>query len=146
MLLVTGITGHTGKYFLQELINHKYHDNIRCIVRENSDTAMLDGSGLKIEKVVGDLNDKEFINSCMKDIDTVIHIANMHYSISILEAAINNNVKRAILVHTTGIYSKYKSASREYIKIESEVINKANGKIGLTILRPTMIYGDMCDL
>ena len=27
MLLVTGITGHTGRYFLQELINNKYEGN-----------------------------------------------------------------------------------------------------------------------
>ena len=42
MLLVTGITGHTGRYFLQELINHKYDGAIRCIVRETSDTSILD--------------------------------------------------------------------------------------------------------
>lgn len=57
MLLVTGITGHSGRYFLQELIKNKYEGIIRCIVRETSDTWMLDNSGLKIEKAVGDLTD-----------------------------------------------------------------------------------------
>ena len=50
MLLVTGITGHTGRYFLQELIDYKYEGPIRCIVRETSDTSMLDNSGLNIER------------------------------------------------------------------------------------------------
>jgi thioester reductase-like protein len=41
MLLVTGITGHTGRYFLKELIDNRYEGPIRCIVRETSDTSML---------------------------------------------------------------------------------------------------------
>lgn len=146
MLLVTGITGHTGRYFLQELIKHKYDDTIRCVVRKNSDTSMIDNSGLKIEKVVGDLNDKEFVDACMKGVDTVFHIVNIRYSLNIIEAAIRNNVKRAILVHTTGIYSKFRIASEEYKIIENklqEIIK--NAEIKVTILRPTMIYGDLCD-
>jgi len=148
MLLVTGITGHSGKYFMQELINHKYEDTIRCIVRNSSDTSLLDDSGLKIEKFVGDLIDQEFMDSCMKDVDTVIHIGTIFYSIQVMKAAVKHNLKRAILVHTTGIYSKYKSASEEYKNIESEVrkIIKDNAcLIGLTILRPTMIYGNIND-
>ena len=75
-----------------------------------------------------------------------MEIYNIHYSLSVLNAAINNNVKRIIFVHTTGIYSKYKEASKEYKKIEKEVIKKAEKeKIDYTILRPTMIYGDLCD-
>lgn len=148
MLLVTGITGHSGKYFMQELINHKYEDIIRCVVRSSSDTSLLDNCALKIEKVVGDLTDQEFMDGCMKDIDTVMHIGAIFYSIQVMKAAVKNNVKRAILVHTTGVYSKYKSASEEYMNIESEVrtIIKDNASaIGLTILRPTMIYGTVND-
>jgi len=146
MLLVTGITGHTGRYFLQELIDHKYEDTIRCIVRENSNTTMLENSGLKIEKIVGDLNDKEFVNACMKDANAVMHIFSIRHSLNIVEAAIKNNVPRAILVHTTGIYSKFKAASGEYKIIENklqDIVKKQQIKI--TILRPTMIYGDLCD-
>jgi len=133
---------------MQELINHKYEDTIRCIVRNSSDTSLLDDSGLKIEKFVGDLIDQEFMDSCMKDVDTVIHIGTIFYSIQVMKAAVKHNLKRAILVHTTGIYSKYKSASEEYKNIESEVrkIIKDNAcLIGLTILRPTMIYGNIND-
>jgi len=145
MLLVTGITGHTGRYFLQELINHNYEGKIRCVVRETSNTEILRNSGLDIEIVTGDLNDKFFIAKIMKGVDTVFHIYNIHHSLDVIKAAIDNRVQRAVLVHTTGIYSKYKSASEEYIRIESEVIKKAKDNLVLTILRPTMIYGDMCD-
>lgn len=145
MLLVTGITGHTGRYFLQELIHNNYKERIRCVVRRSSNTEALRNSGLNIEIVIGDLDDKSFIKKIVKDVKTVFHIYNIHHSLNIIEAAIENNVQRAILVHTTGIYSKYKSASKEYMSIESEVIRKAKDKINLTILRPTMIYGNICD-
>lgn len=148
MLLVTGITGHTGRYFLQELINHKYEGSIRCIVRETSDTSILDNSGLNIEKLYGNLNDKEFITKAVNGVDNIMHIYNIHHSPMIVEAAIENNVKRAILVHTTGIYSNFKYASQGYKDVEKKIseltsISKCPTKV--TILRPTMIYGDLCD-
>ncbi|SDX79341.1 NAD(P)H-binding protein [Salimicrobium album] len=148
MLLVTGITGHTGRYFLQELIDHKYEGPIRCILRKTSDTSMLDQSGLDIEKVYGDLNDEEFINKSMIGIDDILHIYNIHHSPAIVKVAINNNVKRAILVHTTGVYSNFKHASQNYKDIEkkvSEMTSPAKCPTKITILRPTMIYGDLCD-
>lgn len=148
MLLVTGITGHSGKYFLQELINHKYEENIRCVIRPTSDISLLNSSGLKIEKVIGDINDPEFINKSMVGVDAIIHIYNIYHSPMILEAAINNNVKKAILIHTTGIYSKFKNASQEYKEIEKKIVkivNDSNCTTSITILRPTMIYGDLCD-
>jgi uncharacterized protein YbjT (DUF2867 family) len=77
MLLVTGITGHSGKYFLQELIKNKYEGPIRCIVRESSDTSLIDNSGLNVEKIVGDLNSQEFINKAMVGVNTVMHIYNI---------------------------------------------------------------------
>ena len=148
MLLVTGITGHTGRCFLQELINHKYEGQIRCIVRETSDTSMLDNSGLNIEKVYGDLNDKEFIRKILNGVDNIMHIYNIHHSPMIVETAIENNVKQAILVHTTGIYSNFKYASQGYKDVEKKVIeltSESNCLTKVTILRPTMIYGDLCD-
>ena len=148
MLLVTGITGHTGGYFLQELINHKYEGPIRCIVRETSETSMLDNSGLNIEKVYGDINDIEFIRRVTNGVDDIMHIYNIHHSPMIVKAAIENNVSRAILVHTTGIYSKFKYASQGYKDVEkkvSELISAPNCYTKVTILRPTMIYGDLCD-
>jgi nucleoside-diphosphate-sugar epimerase len=146
MLLVTGITGHSGSYFLKELIDNNYEGSIRCVVRETSDTSLIDNCGLHIEKVVGDLSNQDFMDKSMIGIDTVLHIGTIFYSVIVTKAAVKNNVRRAILVHTTGIYSKYKSASEEYKNIESEVNKIINtSQISLIILRPTMIYGNIID-
>ena len=146
MLLITGITGHTGRYFLQELIKNKYDNPIRCIVRKASDTSLIDNSGLTIEKIVGDICDEAFLAECMKDVDIIVHIVNIRYTLNIMKAAIKNNVGRAICVHTTGIYSKFKSASNEYTIINEKLDEMIkNADIKVTILQPTMIYGDLCD-
>lgn len=148
VLLVTGITGHTGKYFLQELINNNYEGKIRCVVRKTSDTSMLGNSGLDIEKIVGDLNDEEFVERAMIGVGTVMHIYNIHHSSIIVRLAITHNVNRVILVHTTGIYSNFKDASQGYKDIEDKVFKMTSASDCLTkvtIARPTMIYGDLCD-
>lgn len=148
MLLVTGISGHSGRYFLQALIDNKYKGTIRCIVRKSSDTSLLDSSGLNIEKVVGDLDDQVFMDEVMVGVDTVMHIASIFYSVTVMKAAVRNNVRRAIFVHTTGIYSKYKSASEEYKYIElniEKVLKDSKSSTALIYLRPTMIYGNIND-
>lgn len=146
MLLVTGITGHTGKYFLQELIDNNYDGLIRCTVRETSDTSLLDESGLDIEKVIGDLENPKFIDKVMSGVETVVHIYNIHHSPIIVRTAISKKVKRVILVHTTGVYSQFKYASERYKEIEQEINElNSNSQISITILRPSMIYGDLCD-
>lgn len=146
MLLISGITGHTGKYFLQQLSENNYNLPIRCIVREESDVSLLNKSKLNIQKVVGDIDDEFFLDECTNGVDTIVHIVNIRYTLKILKAAVKNNVKRVICVHTTGIYSKFRIASEEYIEIEKEIkeiLSESN--INFTILRPTMIYGDICD-
>lgn len=146
MLLVTGITGHTGRYFLQELIKNKYEGPIRCIVRETSNTSMLDNSGLNIEKVYGNIHDEAFLEEATKGVDEIVHIINIRHTLRVLNAAIKNDVKRIIAVHTTGIFSKFRIASEEYMTIEKEIKDiLSKSHIHMTILRPTMIYGDMCD-
>ena len=66
-------------------------------------------------------------------------------------AALQGGVDNYILVHTTGIYSKYKAAGEEYRQIEIQLrnlvdrYNRKERRIAMTILRPTMIYGDLND-
>lgn len=145
MLLVIGITGHTGKYFLEELNKNNYDEKVRFLVRNEKEKNLFNNINLDYEIVYGDLNNLDDIQKACKGIDTILEIYNIRYSLKVLEAAIEQKVKRIIFVHTTGIYSKYKMASKEYKEIEKKVRENAKGKIDITILRPTMIYGDICD-
>ncbi len=114
MILVTGITGHTGKWFLDRLIKENYQGKIRCLIRESSNVEAIDNSQLNIEKVYGSLEDTKLVESVMVGVKTVVHISSIMFSNNVINAAIKKGVDWAILVHTTGRYSKYKSASEEY--------------------------------
>lgn len=147
MLLITGATGHSGRWLLGRLEQEKWNEPIRCIVRSVSNTDHLDHRNLHIKKVVGDLKDAEFVNRAFTDVDQVIHIAGIQMSENIISAARLNHVKQLILVHTTGRFSQYKSASADYIRIEDKIIAWRDGQdeIEITIVRPTMIYGSQMD-
>jgi len=112
---------------------------------------MLDNCGLAIEFAVGDLNDEAFLMESLKGVDTIIHTAGIGLSTKLIEAAIANHVNWAILVHTTGRYSKYKNASEGYIRIEDDILSRCEEndrgerELNCTVLRPTMIYGSSMD-
>ena len=156
MLFVTGITGHSGSWLLKRLEKEKYEGRIRCVMRNSREEApekykLFEECSLSVEFAVGDLNDETFVVQSMEGINTVIHISGIFLSKKILTAAIANQVSRLILVHTTGRFSKYKSASQGYIEIEDEILSKTvfndQGEriINCTIVRPTMIYGSSRD-
>jgi hypothetical protein len=49
------------------------------------------------------------VTEALSGIDTVLHIASIFYSIAVIKAYVASSVKRAILVHTTGVYSHIKA-------------------------------------
>lgn len=94
----------------------------------------------------GGLTDISLLKEAFKDADTVVHVAGIRFSREVVEVAAQCNVRRLILIHTTGIYSKYKAAGEEYREIDSFVYKICKEhNIVLTILRPTMIYGNTTD-
>ena len=153
-LAITGITGKNGKFLFKEILANEnnimamFNDGIRFCVRDLNKVDFIKDSdaSIKFEFIKGDTSDISVTDELLKDCSTILHIAGIHTSLNIMRSAVNNNVKRIILVHTTGIYSKYKEAGEEYRKIDNEVYKIAkNNNINLTILRPTMIYGTTTD-
>ena len=123
MLLVTGSSGHSGKWFMNQLITDLYTGKVRCTVRPTSDIDFLRNSYLNIEFFKGDLNDLMFVEKALEGVQTVIHIAGISLSNNIVKACIKHKIEWAIFICTTGIFSKYKSASSEYIDSEKQIIN-----------------------
>lgn len=152
ILVLTGITGKSGGALAEKIgtnldtVKEMFPDGIRTVVRETSNTDKIDALIPNIQKVVGNLTDSDTLEKAFKDADTLVHVAGIHWSREVVQAAANCHLRRLILVHTTGIYSKYKAAGEEYREIDNFVYKtcKENGMI-LTILRPTMIYGNVAD-
>lgn len=151
-IVVTGVTGKSGKFFYEELRNNV--DSLKDIhfdfIVRNKEKAekLLDAAGLNQTLHIGSLSDRKFVDGVFKmgGVNTLLHIASIGYSETLVDAAVKAGVKRLILVHTTGIYSKYKAAGEGYRQIEKKVEQLVDGKdIQLTYLRPTMIYGNVHD-
>ena len=153
VLVLIGATGKkSGGAFTQRLGEHldtvrdMFPDGIRVLVRPASDTAALDRLIPDAARFVGDAADGSLLRQAFQDADTVVHIAGIHWSRQVAEAAAACRVRRLILVHTTGIYSKYKAAGEAYRQIDDFVYETCREHgIALTILRPTMIYGNITD-
>lgn len=151
-VLVTGVTGKSGLYFYNELKNNasKLSDyQFDFIVRnEQKAKEKLDCRTLNQNLKIGSLEDKLFINSVLfgGGYSVLLHIAGIGRSLDLVDTAVKYGVKRLILVHTTGIYSKYKAAGEAYRVIESKIEKIIeNRDVKLTYLRPTMIYGNIND-
>lgn len=142
VLLVTGATGHSGKWFFKDLVQSNYRGKIRCLVRQTSDLTYLKGTGLDLEFRFGDLSDSDYVRESMAGVKIVLHIAGIIYSDHVVAGGALTGVEWFILVHTTGRYSKFKSASAGYIATEESLLKSYQN---LTILRPTMIYGSSSD-
>lgn len=151
-VLITGISGKNGRYLLEEMEKNKERDNLsdihfKIFLREGSDTSYLDKTTLDIERYIGSIDTKEEAAGFVcGGYDTLLHIAGIQRSVQIVSAALEAGVRRFILVHTTGIYSKYKEAGEGYRIIDKEVTDMCKKyNAHLTILRPTMIYGSLND-
>lgn len=153
ILALTGVTGKKSggvlaDYIAKDLdsVISKFPGGVKALARETSNVTRLKEILPSIELCTGSLSDVEYLKKVFENVDTVVHVAGIHYSASIVEAAATCNVRRLVLVHTTGIYSKYKAASEEYRNIEAHVYDICQkNKIKLTICRPTMIYGNVYD-
>lgn len=151
-LAVTGAAGKSGRVFMNLLkensnkINEMFPGGINLMLHSNS----AEEEGLdkfnSVEKFYGKLEDESYLTKSLTGVDTLVHISGIHWSKEVVDAAAKCNVRRMIMVHTTGIYSKYKEAGEEYRLIDDHVYNVCRKKgIVLTILRPTMIYGCVAD-
>lgn len=134
-LAVTGATGlKSGGAFIGELaqnaeqIKRQFPDGIRTLVRAASDTSVLERTLPEAEICRGDFSDVTFLVESLRGVDTLVHIAGIHSSREVVCAAAEAGVRRLILVHTTGIYSRYKEAGEEYRQTDAIVYETCKKK------------------
>lgn len=140
MILITGITGLTGRFLLGSIRESGYHGMIRCLVREQSDISWVRDN--KVNLFYGDVSDACSLLPVFNGVDGVIHLVNIRFSPQIIEACKTSGVKRMLIVSTTGVFSKYRELSKEYQVLEKQI---AGSGLDYTIIRPTMIYGNQRD-
>lgn len=141
MILLTGATGFLGEFVLKELVN-KGHE-VTCFIRKTSNIDLI--KKLNVKYVYGELDDYKSICEALKGKDELINVASLGFghAPNILNACEKMNVKRAIFVSTTGIFTKLNPASKT-VRLEAERLIKESS-LQYTIIRPTMIYGTSKD-
>jgi len=141
MILLTGATGFTGRFVLEEL--KKNANTVRCFVRPSSDQDKI--KNLTDEIVVGDITNFESVKKAMKGVNGFINIVSFkegHIPI-LIKAAESLGVKRALFFSTTAIFTKLNAKSKVFRQTAEDQIRESN--LDWTILRPTMIYGTVND-
>ena len=140
-IFVTGATGFTGSRVIPLLLNNGHQ--VRCLYRPSSDRSSLPQP--EIEWVVGDLSDSKSLSNAMQSTDAFINIASLGFghADSIITAAKNAGIKRAIFISTTAIFTQLNAPSKK-IRVAAELTIETSG-LKYTILRPTMIYGSPRD-
>lgn len=140
MLLITGITGLTGRFVINALREAGYNGCIRCLIREHSDISWV--TDINVEFVKGDVTDVQSLIRAFEGVEGVIHLVNIRSAPEIIEACKVTGINRVVIATTTGIFSKYQQYSEEYKKLETMILGCG---LDYTIIRPTMIYGNHQD-
>lgn len=130
-ILVTGSEGFIGSHLIESLVKKKY--KVRALVQYNSFNSLgwieviNDNVKNKIETVLGDIRDKEFVDSIFKGVDIVINMAaliSIPYSykasksyidtnvlglLNLMNSSLSTNVKQFIQISTSEVYGSPKN-------------------------------------
>ena len=140
-VFVTGATGFTGSRVVPLLLKSGYE--VRCLYRVSSDRSFLTDSN--IEWVLGNISDANSLSTAMQGSGALVNIASLGFghADSIISAAQNAGIKRAIFISTTAIFTQLNAPSKK-VRVAAELAIETSG-LKYTILRPTMIYGSNRD-
>lgn len=139
-VLITGWTGNVGAAALPRLRKRHPDWHLIGVGRTSPQRETMPDV---VE--VADLGEETALASVFSrhPIDLVLHIAHISFTPRILRLCDANQVTDAVCVHTTGMYSKYEAYSGGYKRIEAGLQEEPPLFTRYTILRPTMIYGNM---
>jgi nucleoside-diphosphate-sugar epimerase len=139
-LVITGATGNTGSEVIKKLRVCAPTLEILALTRPSSETSELRRMGVRILEC--DLNNVSTYQKHLNLNDTVLEIANLRFFRALKVAISMTGIQRAFFVTTTGVFSSFHSYAALYREIESEI---RQSPFGITILRPSMIYGNERD-
>lgn len=138
-ILVTGASGFTGGYVTPLLIEHGHE--VKALAR--SEKAAIRAKELGAVPVTGDLDDPESIDQAFRSsgAEALVNLASLGFSHAptIIAAAEESGLSRAVFVSTTAIFTKLNARSKPP-RLAAEEAIKASA-LDWTIARPTMIYG-----
>ena len=142
-ILVTGATGFTGSYVVEELLNAGH--GVTAFVRtpEKAATLTQQYPGLTVRH--GCFEDSASIGAAMDGCDTLVNVASMGFGHlpDTVRAAEDTGIRRAVFFSTTAIFTTLPAASKTVREAAENAIRDSS--LDWTIVRPTMIFGTPSD-
>lgn len=138
---VTGATSSVGLFALRSLLDDSEIEHVSVLARHPE---KLPVEHEKLTTVVGNLLDPAPWQLAADGYDTVVHVAGIRFLPQLLSMLEASAVQQFVVVGTTGVFSRFKSASQEYVRDE-ELLRSfltEHPTVRCVVLRPTMIYGN----
>lgn len=141
---MTGATSTVGLSALRSLLGDGAVEHVSVLSRSPS------GFPLRHEKltvVSGNLLEPGPWQLTANECDTVVHVAGIMFLPQLLPLLRTSAAGQLVVVGTTGVFSRLKSASQEYVHDE-ELLRSfltEHPAVRCVVLRPTMIYGHAGD-
>ena len=150
MILVTGGTGFVGPKVVHAL--RAEGRDVRCLVRESSDTAQLEHWGCEL--ATGDVTDAASLRRAVEGCDTVVHLVAIilgkpedfervmtQGTRDLVAEAQEAGVRRFVLMSALGTSEKTKELT-PYFKAKWSMEQDVKGSgIGHVIFRPSFVFG-----
>ncbi len=138
---MTGATSTVGVFALRSLLDDSEVEHVSVLARHPERFPI---EHEKLTVVSGNLLEPGLWQLAANGCDTVVHIAGIMFLPQLLRLMRTSAARQLVVVGTTGVFSRFKSASQEYIHDE-EILRSfltENPSVRCVVLRPTMIYGN----
>jgi nucleoside-diphosphate-sugar epimerase len=138
---MTGATSTTGLFALRSLLDDGAVERVSVLSRSPSRFPL---THEKLSVVSGNLLKPGPWQMAVSECDTVVHVAGIMFLPQLLLLMRTSAVQQLVVVGTTGVFSRFKSASQEYIHDE-ELLRSflaEHPAVRCVVLRSTMIYGN----
>jgi uncharacterized protein YbjT (DUF2867 family) len=138
-ILVTGASGFLGSSVVPDLVGRGHE--VVALARSATAASAVTALGAEVQRA--DLDDPAALDAAFSEskADALVNLASLGFghATTIVAAAEEADIERAVLISTTAIFTSLPAASRT-VRIAAEDAIRASG-LRWTIVRPTMIYG-----
>jgi uncharacterized protein YbjT (DUF2867 family) len=138
-VLITGGSGFLGSFVIEEL--HRRGHSVVALARSRAAADRVGGLGATA--LIGDLDRPADLKEVFADAraDALVNVASLGFghAPTVIAAAGCNDLRRAVFLSTTAIFTSLPAASKQ-ARTEAELAIESSD-LDWTIIRPTMIYG-----
>lgn len=136
---VTGGSGFTGQFVIRELIDRGHV--VHALARSREAARRVEEIGAVA--VEGDLDDPPSLVAAFgaHGVEALVNVASLGFghAPAIVEAAERADLRRAVFVSTTALFTRLDARSKSVRRAAEETVSSSS--LDWTIVRPTMIYG-----